>query len=190
MAANSVDHPIDNQLGSYLLGQKCVLFVCGTTNSRFHRCWNILIWSTVFDWNIWLQVWNNLQFDTINFCQRLWTQIFRTIFPFRVRGALSASLLLASNFGIVIAFAIGTYHSFHSTHSTALFAMTVNALFVALFLVFPETPIFLLKNNRFRVCSQLIQSTKYFEIIETFSFVAGCGKVDLILFEYWRYWWS
>lgn len=66
----------------------------------------------------------------------------------KVRGALGATLLLAANFGIVIAFAIGTYCGYHAT---PLFAIIVNALFVAMFFVFPETPIFLVKQNQIQV---------------------------------------
>lgn len=68
----------------------------------------------------------------------------------RVRGALGSTLLLAASFGIVIAFAIGTYFSYHAT---PLLAICVNALFVTMFSVFPETPIFLLKQHRIQVFS-------------------------------------
>lgn len=67
----------------------------------------------------------------------------------RVRGALGSSLLLGANFGIVIAFAIGTYLGFLAT---PLFAIATNACFVAMFSVLPETPLFLVKNNQIQVC--------------------------------------
>lgn len=71
-------------------------------------------------------------------------------FPMRfsVRGACGSFLFLAVNFGVVIAFTLGAYCNYHVT---PLFAIAINVLFVALFLVFPETPLFLMKQKRISV---------------------------------------
>lgn len=64
---------------------------------------------------------------------------------FSVRGACGSFLFLAINFGIVVAFAIGAYFDYHAT---PLFAIAVNVLFFAVFLIFPDTPVYLIKKNR------------------------------------------
>lgn len=66
-----------------------------------------------------------------------------------VRGACGSFLFIAVNFGIVITFTIGAYFSYNAT---PLFAIAINGLFFALFLIFPETPLFLMKQNRIPVC--------------------------------------
>lgn len=67
----------------------------------------------------------------------------------RVRGALGSSLVVAGNFGIVVAFAIGTYINYHAT---PIIAIILNGLFFAIFASYPETPQFLLKQNQILVC--------------------------------------
>lgn len=74
---------------------------------------------------------------------------FNVCVCFSVRGACGSIMLLAVNFGMVVAFTIGTYFSYHVP---PLFAIAINVLFVALFLAFHETPLFLMKQNRMPVC--------------------------------------
>lgn len=66
-----------------------------------------------------------------------------------VRGALSSTLMLTGNLGILAAFVIGTYSSYFAT---PMFAIVMNVLFVIMFSFFPETPLFLMKENKIRVC--------------------------------------
>lgn len=75
----------------------------------------------------------------------------------RVRGALGSLLLLGANFGIVVAFAIGTYLGFLAT---PLFAIAINALFIALFSVLPETPLFLVKTDQIQVNFLFLKKSK------------------------------
>lgn len=66
----------------------------------------------------------------------------------RVRGVLGSSVVLSANIGILIALIFGNYCDFYATPK---FAITLSALFMILFSFFPESPVFLIKQNRVSV---------------------------------------
>lgn len=168
MAVDSIEYTIDCELGSHLCGPKCLLYLRGEINSRIFCCRNIWIWSIVFGWNLQWQV------LTINISNRLNLPNFPM--HFSVRGACGSFLFLAVNFGVVIAFTLGAYCNYHVT---PLFAIAINVLFVALFLVFPETPLFLMKQKRISVRLLLIHLIPK-NFITNYSF-AAIWKIHSIL---------
>lgn len=68
---------------------------------------------------------------------------------YSIRGALSTIVSVGADFGTLLAFALGTYCNYNVT---PIAAIAVTVLYAVLFLFFPETPIFLLKQNQILVC--------------------------------------
>lgn len=66
-------------------------------------------------------------------------------FPFSVRGTLGATLVLSENIGILLAFIVGNYCDFYATPKVGI---GLAGLCGALLIFFPETPSFLMKQNR------------------------------------------
>lgn len=74
----------------------------------------------------------------------------------RVRGVLGSSLVLTCNVGILIAFTFGSYLDYYATPKFVISSTVVCA--VGLFF-FPESPTFLVQQNKLRV------SNLYFIIV-------------------------
>lgn len=66
-----------------------------------------------------------------------------------VRGALGTIVSVGADLGTLLGYALGTYCSYDVTPIAAI-ALTI--MFAVLFLFFPETPIYLVKQNRIMVC--------------------------------------
>lgn len=67
---------------------------------------------------------------------------------FSVRGALGSILILIINFAILLTFIMGTYCDYFTTPK---FVIALTVLFFALFISFPESPLFLMKQNKVEV---------------------------------------
>lgn len=66
----------------------------------------------------------------------------------RIRGALSSTLTFSNNFGILLGFVFGNYFDFHAIPIFSIVLTIISA--IALFF-FPESPSFLMKQNRVSV---------------------------------------
>lgn len=66
----------------------------------------------------------------------------------RIRGQLGAFLVLTCNLGLVLGFILGAYCDFGMTPRIIISAVTI---FFVLFCIFPESPSFLLKQDRYSV---------------------------------------
>lgn len=83
--------------------------------------------------------------------------VFRQFpFFFSLRGTITSTLMLSANTGILVAFAI----SFLGYSASPVFAITTTIIFVILFVMFPETPLFLVKQNKISV-NFISNSNKY-----------------------------
>lgn len=67
---------------------------------------------------------------------------------FRVRGALGSFVTLASNGGVVIGFLVGSYFSYENVPKVLI---VFPILFIILYIFFPESPWYLIKENKFKV---------------------------------------
>lgn len=67
---------------------------------------------------------------------------------YSIRGVLSSSVVVSTYVGILIAFIMGKYCNFYTT---PLVTVALTILFVAMFSMFPESPTFLIKQNRLTV---------------------------------------
>lgn len=65
-----------------------------------------------------------------------------------VRGSIVSSLVLLENFGILIAFILGHFCDFHTT---PMIVIVLIAVCTILLYFFPETPTFLVKQNKISV---------------------------------------
>lgn len=70
----------------------------------------------------------------------------------RIRGALGAILTLSSNLGILLGFVAGNFFDYYMMPKVML---SIPALFFACFMFFPESPYFLVKQNRMEVSCPL-----------------------------------
>lgn len=66
----------------------------------------------------------------------------------RNRGAMGSTIFVSGHVGVVLAFVFGTYFTYYST---PIFAIAVGVLFAFLLCFFPETPLFLAKQNKMEV---------------------------------------
>lgn len=67
---------------------------------------------------------------------------------YRIRGALASLVTLSSNFGILIGFLTGNYFSYAIVPKVLLIFPIV---FLALYQFFPESPYFLMQQNKVEV---------------------------------------
>lgn len=67
---------------------------------------------------------------------------------YRVRGTVSSTLVLSSNIGVTAAFVLGYCFNFSLISQVPLI---VTAVYVIFLFYLPETPIYLVKNNRIPV---------------------------------------
>lgn len=65
-----------------------------------------------------------------------------------VRGMLSSVVPIGSATGILIAYTLGNYFNYYVT---PIFAIVSIAIFAVVFLFFPESPVFLVRQNRITV---------------------------------------
>lgn len=65
-----------------------------------------------------------------------------------IRGTLISTLVVTETVGIVLGYIIGTYMDFRATPK---FGIAITALFSLSLIFFPETSLFLLKQNKFTV---------------------------------------
>lgn len=66
-----------------------------------------------------------------------------------IRGQIGTIYMYARNFGILIAFTIGSYYNYITA---SLFFIAITVVFLATFLFVPSTPQHFLQKNDFRVC--------------------------------------
>lgn len=66
-----------------------------------------------------------------------------------IRGVLGSSVTLFLHFGLLLAFLFGNYCSYYFP---SIFMIALTVLFAILFWFMPETPIFLVKQNKIFVC--------------------------------------
>lgn len=67
---------------------------------------------------------------------------------FSIRGILLMTVQFAGSIGILLAFTLGSYTDFHVT---PIYAIITSILFGILFSFFPETPLFLVRQNKYSV---------------------------------------
>lgn len=147
MAVDIFGHSVAHQLARNLFCQQCVLLIRSKSHSRLCCCGNILIWSFIFGGNFQWQV-RKSWYVLLSFSPIL---IF-----FSLRGTITSTLMLSANTGILVAFAI----SFLGYSASPVFAITTTIIFVILFVMFPETPLFLVKQNKISV-NFISNSNKY-----------------------------
>lgn len=71
-----------------------------------------------------------------------------------IRGILGSTVILTAHFGVALAFVFGNYCSYKTP---PIFMIVLTFLFVVLFFFFPESPTFLLKQNKIRHTERSIQ---------------------------------
>lgn len=81
----------------------------------------------------------------------------------KIRGSLGSFFILSTNFGMLLIFAAGNILDYHTTPKVMLI---LPVSFVALFSFFPDTPIYLLRNNRNK------------EAERSLKFLRGCNRRD------------
>lgn len=74
---------------------------------------------------------------------------FDFVYDYRIRGILGSIISLCNNGGILIGFLVGHHFDYRMVPRILLIAP---ALFLASFWIFPESPYFLVKQNKFKVC--------------------------------------
>lgn len=99
------------------------------------------------------------------------------MFSFRIRGALCGTLVLSGHIGVVISFALGAYSTYISY---PIFAIATSILFIVIFVFFPETPVFLLKQNKIAVSriNAIKMQRKKIKILFLFSFLARFQEAE------------
>ncbi|XP_055326346.1 facilitated trehalose transporter Tret1-like isoform X1 [Sitodiplosis mosellana] len=75
----------------------------------------------------------------------------------RIRGTLVSSLILSENFGMLLGFTLGHFYNFYIVPQ---FVISLMALFAVLLFFFPETPVFLVKQNK--IC-QAEKSIRFYQ---------------------------
>lgn len=70
-----------------------------------------------------------------------------------VRGTLGTSLMVSGHLGVVIAFALGAYSTYLSI---PICIIPILVLFIVVMYFFPETPLYLVKQNKLHVSSDHI----------------------------------
>lgn len=65
---------------------------------------------------------------------------------FRIRGALSSSVSLCGNVGIMLVYVTGNFF-----HVTPIITIAMTILYAIMFYFFPETPTFLMTQNKISV---------------------------------------
>ena len=70
-----------------------------------------------------------------------------------IRGALVSTVVVSGHIGVVISFVLGAYSEYISY---PILAIALTLLFDVIFVFFPETPIFLIKQNRIAVSFTLV----------------------------------
>lgn len=95
-----------------------------------------------------------------------------------IRGMLGSTLVLSCNIGILFAFVFGNYCSYEFTPK---FVCVITILFVCGFYFFPETPSFLLKQNKIMVNVQFVQ---YILIINNIFLILFCYRIQNDRFDF------
>lgn len=73
----------------------------------------------------------------------------------RIRGALGSMLMLSYNFGVLFSFILGHYCTYFTIPKVVV---ALTALYASLFVLFPESPIQLLKRNKISVSKNYIDA--------------------------------
>lgn len=87
-------------------------------------------------------------------------------------------MMLTDRIGIMIVFVLGYYFDYRVT-SIVVIAVTI--IFVIVFLFFPESPTFLLKQNKTSVNKS--EQISFLEYLRFFLFI-GSGRIDAILSKF------
>lgn len=91
--------------------------------------------------------------------------MYLTKFPFTktnsVRGTITSTLVLTENSGILLSFILGHFCSFHTTPVAVIALIALFAVLIYFF--FPETPMFLVKQNKILVseCNAMLYHITY-----------------------------
>lgn len=75
-------------------------------------------------------------------------ELIEFILRYRVRGALSSTLIFTTNIGITFGYILGYYCEYVLT---PLVAIVLTVVFVVSFFFLPETPLYLVKKDRISV---------------------------------------
>lgn len=84
----------------------------------------------------------------------------------RLRGTLGSFLVLSANTGALCMYIAGAFLDYQTTPKCMLLVSTA---FVTLFLVFPETPIFLLRNGKMKEAEESLKFLRGFKKSENLS---------------------
>lgn len=87
-----------------------------------------------------------------------------------IRGALVSTVVVSGHIGVVLSFILGAYSEYISY---PILAIALTLLFDVIFIFFPETPIFLLKQNKIAVSFR-----PFFSMFHTFF----CNEIVLTSF--------
>lgn len=102
----------------------------------------------------------------------------------RVRGLLGSSFTFSCNFGILLAFTFGNFFDFYTV---PILVIALSAIFGVALLFFPESPSFLMKQNKISVCRKEYVSL-FFEILLIcycpWTWITGNRTLDSILSKY------
>lgn len=80
----------------------------------------------------------------------------------RVRGLLGSTLVFCCNMGLFSAYVFGTYFSYSTV---PLIFIPFSILFLVCFLSVPETPLYLMKQNKFKVNNNYSENFDFLELI-------------------------
>lgn len=69
-------------------------------------------------------------------------------FCFSVRGLLSSFVGIGFSLGLLLAYSLGNYCDYNTT---PIYVIFTSIIFAVLFLMFPETPVFLVRQNKMKV---------------------------------------
>lgn len=126
-------------LVTHFICSKRVLPVCGKV-----FIWLICLWCFAGDSIV--SIGNRKR--SVNICESFIDKWHLNTNFCRVRGFLGSTVVLSANLGILIALILGNYCDFFVPPKVVI---TLCLLFVILFSFFPESPLFLLKQNRISV---------------------------------------
>lgn len=128
----------DELVPNFVCG-KYLLFICSKVDQRICWRWHFCNSSTIFVRDIKRSV-------SLLLIQRNKDKFHLLISNvFSVRGLIGSTLVLFCNTGILLAFVLGNYCDYFTTPKVVI-AMMI--LFIALFFFFPESPSFLMKQNK------------------------------------------
>lgn len=93
--------------------------------------------------------------------------------PHSIRGALVTILTLGEFFGFMLTFILQHYFGFYAIPK---FVVAVMLIFAGLFVFFPESPLFLIKQNRIDVSEKNMTTHSFiiFKYLSNHSFIHSC----------------